>query len=279
MTTQWIIGWWNLIFLVPFGLALTYLGVYTLSGWTFGDADADADIDHDIDADVDHDIDADLHADVDADVDADADADVDAHVDADADHDVDSDADHDADSDSDHDADDAPAWLTLISWLGVGRIPLSVLLMLLLMSWGFAGFVTNAFLQERGFADWQLAIFSAPVAMIASTLFTRMFARLIARYFPTTSAPVMRRHQLLGSVGEAILPIDDNFGMAAVRNDHGQLYQVSCRAEVGSIPTGAKVQLVAYTAKNQTFHVRPYPSAAATLGAHAHAAVQDQEGR
>jgi hypothetical protein len=274
MTTQWIFGWWNLIFLVPFGLALTYLGIYTLSGWTFGEADAD--VDHDVDADLhaDVDADADLDADADVHVDADADTDVDAHVDADADHDVDSDADQDADSDSDHDADDAPAWLTLISWLGVGRVPLSVLLMILLMSWGFAGFVTNAFLNEHKFADWQLAVFSIPIALIASTLFTRMFARLIAAYFPTTSAPVMRRHQLLGSVGEAILPIDDNFGMAAVRNDLGQLYQVSCRAESVSIPTGAKVQLVAYTAKSHTFHVRPYPSAE-----HASAVIQNKEGR
>src|SRR3954469_21514772 len=60
MTIQWLLQWWNLIFAVPFGVALAYLGVYTLSGWTFGDeVELDHDLDHDIDADVDHDFEAD----------------------------------------------------------------------------------------------------------------------------------------------------------------------------------------------------------------------------
>ena len=44
MTAQWILGWWNLIFMVPFALALMYLVLYTVSGITFGEADADADV-------------------------------------------------------------------------------------------------------------------------------------------------------------------------------------------------------------------------------------------
>ena len=41
MTHEWLLGWWNLVFLAPFLLALIYLGVYAASGLTFGDADAD----------------------------------------------------------------------------------------------------------------------------------------------------------------------------------------------------------------------------------------------
>ena len=37
MTAAWLLSWWNLMFIVPFFLALVYLGVYTLSGWSFGD--------------------------------------------------------------------------------------------------------------------------------------------------------------------------------------------------------------------------------------------------
>ena len=32
MTLQWLLSWWNLIFVLPFGLALLYLGLYTVSG-------------------------------------------------------------------------------------------------------------------------------------------------------------------------------------------------------------------------------------------------------
>ena len=68
MNAEWLLNWWNLIFLLPFGLALLYLGLYTISGVTFGDGD----VDHDFD--VDHDVDADADADHDISADHDADA-------------------------------------------------------------------------------------------------------------------------------------------------------------------------------------------------------------
>ena len=81
MTAEWLLSWWNLIYIVPFGLAMVYLGLYSMTGMG-GDHDADADADADVDADAHgdagHDVDAD--ADADADVDADADADAGAAV-------------------------------------------------------------------------------------------------------------------------------------------------------------------------------------------------------
>src|SRR5690348_1949992 len=120
MTLQWLVNWWNLIFVLPFGLALLYLGLYTVSGVTFGESDLDADHDFDAGADVD--------ADVDADADADVDHDIDSDVDADADSDADADADHDADTDAEHETQFSPA-LAVMSWLGVGKVPLSIVLM------------------------------------------------------------------------------------------------------------------------------------------------------
>src|SRR3954468_14336015 len=103
MKIEWFFEWYNLIFVVPFLLALLYVGIYAVSGLTFGDTDVDAsgaDVDADAhveldghveapahiesDAHFDADHDADLSADSDADVSADADAHIDADVDADA---------------------------------------------------------------------------------------------------------------------------------------------------------------------------------------------------
>src|SRR5258705_6804665 len=97
MTLQWLLAWYNLIFVVPFVLALLYVGIYAVSGLTFGDADVDAS-----GADVDADAHVELHGHVEApahlESDADFDADADAHIDADADAHIDADADVDADA-------------------------------------------------------------------------------------------------------------------------------------------------------------------------------------
>src|SRR5688572_26436424 len=95
MNADWLLGWWNLVFIVPFLLALIYLGVYTVSGITFGEGDAqfgghdaDADADHDVGMDADHDVDVDHDVAVEHDVGADHDVDADADADADADGDT-----------------------------------------------------------------------------------------------------------------------------------------------------------------------------------------------
>src|SRR3954447_21267987 len=103
MTLEMLIAWWNLIYILPFGLALLYLILYAASGLTFGEADADgAGEAHDFaHADVDHDAAIDHDVDVDHDVDLDGDADLDGDVDADVDGVVD--ADHDASAAHEHD--------------------------------------------------------------------------------------------------------------------------------------------------------------------------------
>ena len=38
MDAGWYLGWWNLVFTLPFLLALLYLILYSMSGLTFGEA-------------------------------------------------------------------------------------------------------------------------------------------------------------------------------------------------------------------------------------------------
>jgi membrane protein implicated in regulation of membrane protease activity len=247
MTLQWLVNWWNLIFLLPFGLALLYLGLYTVSGVTFGESDLDADHDFDAGADVDVDADADAGADVDHGIDHDVDADADA--DADADHDADTD--HDTDSDSENEAQASPV-LAIVSWLGVGKVPLSIVLMVFLLTWGAAGLLCNLLLVSRGA---MAAAISLPMALMAAVLVTHWVSWFIGRYLPLYETTAKRRHALLGATGEAILPIDQRFGMASVRDETGDLYQVPCRADDPPIPKGSTVKLVSYNAKQGIFYV------------------------
>ena len=244
MTLQWILGWWNLIFVAPFGVALVYLFACTLSGVGMGDGDADAHGDVDADADAD----ADVHAD------ADADADGDVHADADG-HDAEADGDGDGDADS-HETAHTPAHLAALAWIGVGRVPLSLIGLVLLLTWGASGFLTNAILRPR--TDLEAARVSIPVAMLASILVTRSLVLLIGRYVPLNQNLALRQGDHVGEVGHALYGIDETFGLVAVRDERGDLKQLPCRVAVGvePIPRGAKVKLVAYRADERFFFVR-----------------------
>jgi hypothetical protein len=235
MTLQWIRGWWNLNFLAPLAVAMVYLAAIVLTGVGVSDGDIDAD------------------ADADADTDADADADVDADADADADTDTDTDADgHDADADSGHGSAAAMA----LTWLGVGRVPVSLLAVVLLLTWGAAGLITNLALRPR--VDWDVARISLSVAAILSVLVTRSVVMLIGRYMPLNETSARPLGQLVGRVGQAIYAIDERFGMAGVRDAQGDLHQVACRVGDGVPPIdkGSRVKLVAYSAGRRMFFVR-----------------------
>jgi membrane protein implicated in regulation of membrane protease activity len=250
MTIQWILGWWNLIFVAPFAVALVYLFACTLGGVGMGDGDAD------VHGDVDADADADIDADADADVHVDADPDGDVHAEADG-HDADGNGDGDGDGDADsHEMEQTPAHLTALAWMGVGRVPLSLIGLVLLLTWGAAGFLTNAILRPR--TDFDAARISIPVAMLASVLVTRSLVILIGRFVPLNQNLAMRQSDHVGEVGQALYGIDEKFGLVAIRDERGDLKQLPCRVAAGvePIPRGAKVKLVAYRADERFFFVR-----------------------
>ena len=234
MTTQLLLSWWNLIFELPFGLGLLYLALYTISGWTFGEADADADGGFDYD--------------------------VDAHLDVDGeptlDHDVDADSDA---ADTDHDS-EGSTLLSALNWIGVGRMPLSLVLMILMLCWGTLGFVSIQLRQGEPIA--RSAVIAIAIAGIGSAYITHFVSSILGRLLFNVTNISRRRHELLGSLGEALYPIDEKFGMVCGRDDRGELFQVACRTEEGQQPVakGAPVQLVAYTAKERMFFVVPADS-------------------
>jgi membrane protein implicated in regulation of membrane protease activity len=143
--------------------------------------------------------------------------------------------------------------------LGVGSVPVSMVLMFLLLTWGCIGFVANQSARDVVPQPWMVAAVSLPVAGIGSLLITSVLTRLIGKYMPMRETYARRRHELLGTTGEAIYQIDDTFGMVSIRDDHGDLFQVPCRLRPGSttIPKGSRAQLVAYSAKEGMYYVIP----------------------
>src|SRR5688572_8911989 len=159
MTIESLLEWWNVIYLLPFGLALLYLFAYSASGWTFGDVEAGVDADADVDMDA--------GVDVDADVDTDLAAEADIDGTADADQAVHHEGQHAGPSGKGIDAAGERGLLTVVWWLGVGRVPLSILLMVLFLTFGSIGFVTNQLAREW-MSEHLVWLVSLPVAFVGS---------------------------------------------------------------------------------------------------------------
>lgn len=242
----------SLAFVLPLFLALVYLGLYVASGVTFGDPDvsADGDLDADTDTDAHFDAETDIDADGDVDGDSDLDADVGHHGHA---HELMTDAD-----DRDHSGQAGTAF-SLLSWLGVGRVPMSLWLSGSMLGWGTFGLGALAVLRQHSTtapsADTSIAL---AVALVGALLTTRLLSVIVTRIVPIHETYARRRHELLGSVGEAILPIDGSFGMVGVRGEHGELFEVGCRTDASvaaPIRKGSRVKLVAYNRDTKLFHV------------------------
>ncbi|MEL7238588.1 MAG: hypothetical protein AAGK78_06975, partial [Planctomycetota bacterium] len=218
---DWVLGWYNLIYLLPLGTALLYLITYAATGVTFGDADVDMDADVDVDADIDMDVDADLDVDVDVDADVPVAA---GHGDLLGDvhgghaaHDVDSDAQVSKSLAS-----------TLLSLFGVGHVPLSILLMVLFFSFGGIGYVLNDLLADAMGVPWMMLV-SLPVAIVGSLGLTIVLGTLLAKYMPMNETSAKRRSALVGRRGIAVFDITTDAGVATVTDD-GERYQVTARS-------------------------------------------------
>ena len=142
--------WYNLIFILPFGLAVLYLLIMS-----FGilPIDIGFGMDYDLDLDLDHDIDFD--------------------------HDI------DLDHDLDHDIGAGGAFRAL-SILGVGRVPLSIIGIAMLLLWGALGWLTNNVLEAFIQTSSAYATISMAVAFVGSLLLTSLLTKLLARFVPTS---------------------------------------------------------------------------------------------
>jgi len=259
MTMTNLLEWWNIIYVAPFALALLYLGLFVFTGITFGDADADVD------------------ANADANIPGDGPVHVEAHVvdDFGGDHDVDPDADHDVSHEAEgqsngnlvqreyaghaEHAGHVSGIGQLLSFLGVGKIPLSLALMTLLFTWGIFGFILNVMLVKWLGASSLVGLISMPITLVVAMLLTGAFAALIAKVIPLADSKGQRREDLVGQTGDAIYDIDSTFGMASVRNASGDLFQVPCKAAEGNkIPKGTRVVLFDYDRDQGYFRAAPF---------------------
>ena len=228
-----LIAWYNLPFTILLGLGVLLAGLQLLGLSQDGDTDVDAD--------------ADVDADIDTDVDVDADTDVDMDVDADTEVDISHDVSH--------------ASLPGFSWLafiGIGKAPLLVVLLILLMSIGFLGWILNGIAQGIfGFFPSLLLLATGLISIFVGVLITSRITRLIGRALPPVSTTATRAQALVGRPGTVISPfVDNRYGMIHLRDDGGTLISVFATTEDEKpLTRGEEVILLSYDAVQRRYTV------------------------
>ena len=242
-----LIAWYNLPFTLMLGLGVVLAGLQLLGLSQDGDADADA---H---ADVDGDIDADM--DVDADMDIAIHHDLDQSVDHGMDYDIDHDLDHDVEHDLSRDSLSGFSWLAFI---GIGKAPLMVVLLIVLMTTGLLGWFLNGLaVGFLGFFPALLLLGTFLVSLVAGSLVSSRVARFIGRALPPVSTTATRAQALVGRPGTVISPfIDDRYGMVHLRDDGGTLISLfTITEDEQPITRGESVILLSYDAAQRRYLV------------------------
>lgn len=132
----------------------------------------------------------------------------------------------------------------LLSLLGVGKVPLSVLLSSAAILFGASGLIANLWLVRSLPDPWVFAWISLAIAAVTATTGTALVARVVARLLRGNEGYQVTKSDLLGRIGTLVLAADASSGFLQVRDDEGNLHQVRCRVESGSLPKGTEVLLV-----------------------------------
>lgn len=236
-----LIAWYNLPFTLMLVLGVVLAGLQLLGLSHDGDADTDADVDTDIDTDVE------------AEVDADVDVDVALH------HDIDHDIDHDLDHDVSHDVSrDTLSGFSWLAFLGIGKAPLMVVILIVLMTTGLLGWILNGIaVGVLGFFPGLLLLGTFFASLVVGSLVTSRVTRFIGRALPPVSTTATRAQALVGRPGTVISPfVDGRYGMVHLRDDGGTLISLFAITEdEPPIPRGESVILLSYDAKERRYLV------------------------
>jgi len=116
---------------------------------------------------------------------------------------------------------------SLLNWLNVGKLPLLMLIVVFLFSFGLVGLILQqviaAVFGRPG--PWWIAV---PLAVAAALPFTRLFGRVVARILPTDETTAVARETLVGRWATIVTGKAEvgSAAQARVRDVHGQAHYV-----------------------------------------------------
>lgn len=195
-----------------------------------------------------------LNQDHDSDVDADVDADLDVDVDADADLDLDHDLDHDADAD----AGDGSGFFSWLAFIGFGKTPVMVVLLILFFSIGLLGWILNLMVTSIfGFFSGLFLLLTGALSVGVGVFITSRVTRVIGRVLPPVSSTATKAQAMVGMQAVVISPfVDHKYGMIHLRDAGGTLISLFATTDDEKpVVRGETVILLSYDAAARRYLV------------------------
>jgi membrane protein implicated in regulation of membrane protease activity len=217
--------WWYAIYWVPLCLALVFLLLSAMStGGDEGDGGGDGD--------------------------------------GGADGTTDGSGDDGGDGDGDGDGDDGTdgAGHHILNALGIGRIPITLGLSLLMLFWGTFGLIANRIGQEMRTPHWVFVPPSMLVNLVVTLVVTRFVAGLYSKYMPGVETFAITDTDLIGCEGSAVYQVSETAGTVQVTDRYGTVHRRQARTEPGvkPLPSGTRVIVVGFDEGSTRLTVKRY---------------------
>ena len=202
-----LLSWWNLIFLLPAVAALLYV-LLLATGVVAGDEGGfDSDVDGDVAAGEAHGIEY-----------------VSGHG---------------------GDPGEPPGGLwQVLSLFGIGRAPLSLVLVSFFLLWGLCGWIGNSLFSVVLSSPAAFIWPSLALALIGATILTRLLASGLGRIMPATETYAVTNRQLVGKRARVRHLVTEAGGTAQLYDAQGRLHEVPVRVLPGEAPISAQADVV-----------------------------------
>ena len=163
----------------------------------------------------------------------------------------------DADADADADTDASDGLSEALATLGIGQVPLMLVLIVLLGSLGAIGLIANTVLiNSLGLSPIIALTISLLGGLALAVLITGRASRILGKVVGNVSTAVSFE-QLVGRAGVVASPsVSPSYGKITVRDAYGSLHTVFGVTRGEQLPDRSEVALLSYDTARRVFIVR-----------------------
>lgn len=150
-------------------------------------------------------------------------------------------------------------------FLGIGKVPMVVILMTALGLWGISGLVLNNFLKAQLEQSPNWGWISMAGALVITFLGTGGVARVVGKIMPSHESYASAPTEFIGKNAQVTYTVDERNGQVMVVNQYGTMLNLGARAKPGTGPfrPGDSVQVLKILGPN-TYLVGPLETAASS---------------